>query len=104
MKLQNRTVLQSEKEESEVVLFCDVEGNPFPNITWVRNGTKTVAKPLLAQSCSTQVPGYYYKNKERTKLTICKPRMEHTGFYTCSIKSQLGSDSRKVYLDVTGKL
>ena len=100
MDLQNQTVNQHTSKEA--VLFCNVTGNPYPNVTWLRNGIPTGAT-LVRESCVGQKYGYYYKNKEHTKLVICDSTYLDTGFYTCAVETPEGKDSKDVFLNVTSK-
>ena len=77
-------------------------GNPYPKVTWLRNGIPTGAT-LVRESCVGQKYGYYYKNKEHTKLVICDSTFLDTGFYTCAVENSVGKDSKDVFLNVTSK-
>ena len=101
LDLQNKTVNQHTSQEA--VLFCNVTGNPFPKVTWLRNGKPTGAT-LVRKSCLGQKHGYYYKNEEHTKLVICESGYQDTGFHTCAIENQVGRHSKDVFLNVTSKL
>ena len=101
LSLQNKTV--NKEKDKHAVLFCNVTGNPYPEVKWLINGEPTDAK-LVRKSCNEQKSGYYFKNKNRTKLAICEVDLSYMGFYTCFIENRLGNDSRNVYLNVTGKL
>ena len=98
--MENQTVNQHKSKEA--VLFCNVTGNPYPKVTWLRNGIPTGAT-LVRESCVGQKYGYYYKNKEHTELVICDRTYLDSGFYTCAVENSVGKDSKDVFLNVTSK-
>ena len=96
--LRNETVTESPRLKS-VELFCNISGNPLPEVTWLKNDKIFKPTDLTEDNCKSIQPGYYhYKNPY--KLIICKPRRIDTGFYTCLAKNQLANASRKAYLNV----
>jgi hypothetical protein len=103
LDLQNQTVDQDKDKDKETVLFCNVTGNPYPKVIWLRNSKPVEAKTIKSLNCVDQKSGYYYKDKEHTQLAICVPKISYKGFYTCVVENQIGSNRRDVYLNVVGK-
>ena len=100
LEFNNATVNKDVNRES--TLFCNVTGNPYPKVKWLVSGIPP--EPGLERSnCDGQQKGYYYKNKERTKLLICDLDISDAKFYTCSVENLLGSENRSVYHNVIGK-
>ena len=101
--LRNETVTYG--IDNSVDLFCDVSGNPAPQVTWFKSGESLEPNRLTADDCETIETGYYYYNHDlqRTKLVICKPEVIHKGHYTCLAKNQLGNENRTAYLNVLCK-
>ena len=99
MEFNNTTV--NKDVSQELTLFCNVTGNPYPKVKWLTSGNPP-EPGLERSSCDALKKGYYYKNRERTKLLICELDSSDAKFYTCSVENLLGSDNRRVYLNVIG--
>ena len=100
MEFNSKTV--NKDVSQELTLFCNVTGNPYPKVKWLASGIPP-EPGLERSSCNAQKKGYYYKNKERTKLLICELDISDAKFYTCSVENRLGRDNRSVYVNVIGK-
>lgn len=73
-----------------VVLPCEVNGVPAPNIIWLRN----------AQDVMHTAQRERYAIEEDKSLVIKKLRMEDTGMYQCIASNEAGIDSISTWLKV----
>ncbi|KAM9324527.1 hemicentin-1 [Gastrophryne carolinensis] len=76
------------KEKTDVVLSCEVTGNPVPQITWLKDGN-----PL--------VEDIYHQLKNRgQQLHITNAMVTDTGRYICIVSNSAGDKSRYFSLGV----
>ncbi|VBB33721.1 unnamed protein product, partial [Acanthocheilonema viteae] len=64
-------------ENNSLVLSCEVEGEPYPTITWIKDG-----KPLAFTSVQTLSEGQ--------QLKIARTSVEHRGSYVCLAQNKVG--------------
>lgn len=77
----------------QLVLQCEVTGDPEPQITWTKNG-KAIS--------SSEIMNLKYKNGI-AKLTINEVYPEDEGLYACTATNSVGSTETKCNLKIKGK-
>ena len=97
--LRNETVTES-PDTIAVELFCNISGNPLPEVTWLYNDETFEPTDLAENNCKNIQHGYFHYKNVPHKLIICKPHQKDTGFYSCLAKNQLANASMKAYLNV----
>ncbi|KAI0230863.1 Receptor-type tyrosine-protein phosphatase F [Lamellibrachia satsuma] len=75
-------------QSQSVIMFCDAEGVPKPNITWLYNGSS-----LLPEGASV----------ESQRIAISSVQPVHTGWYTCVATNHLGKSNHTAFLLVQVK-
>ena len=81
----------SAEVNGDVLLHCDVDGNPSPTVAWFKNGTSIVRETRYAVMANHS-------------LIITDLRWEDRGTYECVAVNVGGEDRLLVTLDVLGKL
>lgn len=73
-------------------IFCAVSGNPFPNITWYKDGVQL----FIDQN-------KMFVEDDNQKLTIFKPDENDSGIYSCSVANAVGHARKDTELSILSK-
>ena len=85
------------KEGTDAVMSCTAEGNPTPQIMWLRFNYR------LGDSVKHKVEMYASSELQRTaRLTVTNTTKEDDGRYRCLARNKVGTLDE--YLRVIGKL
>ena len=99
--LENKTAAYP--QNYSVVMFCNVSGNPPPQVSWSFQGRQlTLRKLNAARVCDQFESGYYYY-KTQSRLVVCKPHAYHSGPYTCFAENRQRKENRTAILYVSGR-
>ena len=80
---------------SSVSIECAVDGDPVPEVRWMKNGVKLNVEEDDGLSVET-------KDKSSV-LTILKAEKEDSGIYTCNASNIFGSTEEDTQVKVIGK-
>ena len=80
-------------EGNPVILECEADGDPFPQIEWRKDG-------VIFDSSDTE-RGYYMG--EAGTLAIEAARLTDAGKYTCTASNPAGKEARVIQLTVHGE-
>lgn len=70
---------------SSVTVICEVEGVPYPTITWLQNGNQVL------------------RNLDKTSLNIENPDRVNLQTVSCTADNVLGLDTKTSYFAILGK-
>lgn len=83
---------QSVAEGSNVVLECRVDGNPYPEITWLHNGAPITCGHAFSQE------------NEYSRIELMEVLPEDSGSYECFAVNQVGKAQSTAHVHVIRKL
>ena len=109
------TVVQGEQGPGRAVLFCEVFGNPDPEITWffykdgigkrtqVNKGGSHLNGNL--DDCKSRRSGYFFlRGNDPKHLVICNPDFEeHQGKYKCHASNIAGKMDKYASVNIESK-
>lgn len=91
---------QTKNEGESVTLTCEVEGQPAPSVTWLKNGN-----PFTIETSRMNVTQPTTHHRTNVSLMINDLKRTDEGSYSCNVKNSYGEqNSTAALLTVNCKL
>ena len=83
---------------SPLTLSCTSQGSPPDTFTFMKNGRPVTPDPSVTPVTYTNSTSVF-----RADYSVSSATSVHAGTYTCTVTNPIGSDSKIITVDVSGK-